>query len=100
MQKEKSYQLEKKVILELIGKIVEEVDGIHSIKRGLWGKNIKFRENPEGIDVSLGLIIKRGVSIPLVAEELQRKVKEELEKTLATPVKRIKVVIKGIRSSS
>ena len=100
MEEEKNYRVEKKVIIELISKIVKEVDGVYSIKKGILGKDIKIKETPEGPEIFLGLIVKRGTSVPVVVEELQRKIKQELEKTLTASVKKINIAIKGIKFSS
>jgi len=93
------YQIKKRVVVELISKVVSEVEEVHSIKKTLLGKNIKVKETREGKEILLGLIVKRGVSIPGVVEEVQKKLKEEIEKTLGIPVRKIDITIKGIKFS-
>ncbi len=97
MGTEKSYQVEKKVAVDLVRKIVKEVKGVHSIKRGLFGHHIRIKDTPEGTDVSIGLIAKRGSSVPALVEEIQGKLKQEMERTLGTALRKIDIVIKGIR---
>ncbi|MBE0477534.1 Asp23/Gls24 family envelope stress response protein [Candidatus Aerophobetes bacterium] len=99
MEKENSYEVEKKVTINLIKKIVREVDGVHSIKSGFLGKTIRIKQDFEGMDISLGLVLKRGTFIPEVAQEVQKKLKQEMEKTLGTSVRKIDIKIKGIKFS-
>jgi len=97
MIKKEGYEVEKKVVVELIRKSLAEVKGIHSIQRGLWGRSIKIRELKEGMEISLGLIVKEGNVVSQTVRDVQKKVKEEIEKTLETSVKRVDVKIKGIK---
>jgi len=97
LEKQNAYQVEKKVIVNLVKKLIKEVEAVHSIKTGLFGKNIRIKQNPEGIDIWLGLIIKRGTSIPKVAQEIQQKLKEEMERTLGTRIRKVDVVVKGVK---
>lgn len=100
MGKEGFYQVEKKVIINLVRKIVKEVETVHSVKTGLLGKNIRIKQNSEGMDIWLGLIVKRKTSIPATVEEVQKKIKQEIEKTLGTVVRKVDIVVKGIKFSS
>ena len=100
MEKEKTYQVEKKAAVDFIKKIIKEVSGVHSIKGNLLGKNIRIKQTSEGTDIRLGIIVKREASVPTVVKEIQEKLKQEMEKTLGTVVKRIDVTIKGIKFSS
>ncbi len=99
-KKDESYHVEKKALVGLIEELISEVSDVHSIKKGLLGKEIKIKNSGKGKILSLGVVVKRGVSIPIVVEEIQKKLKQELETTLGTPIERINVTIKGIRSSS
>lgn len=99
MKKERAYRVEKKVLVELVRKIVKEVEGVYSIKKGMLGGGIRIKQPPEGVEIWLGLIIKRGVSIPAVVEEVQSKLKKEIEATLGISVKKIGIVIKKIKFS-
>jgi len=99
VDKERAYEIEKKALIELAGKIIKGVDGVHSVKRGFFGKNIQAKQTPEGIEMKIGLVVKRGASIPAVVEEIQEKLKQEIEQSLGIEVKKIDVVIKGIKLS-
>ena len=99
MERESNYQVEKKVLINLIKKIVKEVDGVHSIKTGFLGKNIRMKQDFEGMDISLGLVLKRGTSVPQIAQEVQKKLKQEMEKTLGTSVRKVDIKVKGIKFS-
>lgn len=98
-KREEVYKIEKKAVVELISKVVSEVEGVYSIKKTLFRKNIKIKNMREGKEILLGLVVKRGVSIPLVVEEVQRKLKEEVERTLGAPIKKIDITVKGIKFS-
>jgi len=100
LEKEKTYQVEKKAVVDFIKKIIKEVNGVHSIKGNLFGKNIRIKQTPEGADIRLGIIVKREASVPAVVKEVQDKLKQEMEKTLGTVVKKIDVAVKGIKFSS
>lgn len=95
--KKEGYEIGKKVMVDLIKKSLAEVKGVHSIQRGLWGKSIKIKELKEGMEVSLGLIVKEGSIIPQTVRDAQKKIKEEIEKTLETSVKKVDIKIKGIK---
>jgi len=97
LKKESTYMMEKKAMFDLVVRSVKEIEEVHSIKRGIFGKNIKIKQNKEGIVIWLGLVIKRGVSVPQIVEKVQEKLKEEVEKTLEVPVKKIHIVVKGIK---
>ncbi|MCD6472862.1 Asp23/Gls24 family envelope stress response protein [Candidatus Aerophobetes bacterium] len=97
MMKKEGYEIGKKVMVDLIKKSLAEVKGVHSIQRGLWGKSIKIKELKEGMEVSLGLIVKEGSIIPQTVRDAQKKIKEEIEKTLETSVKKVDIKIKGIK---
>ena len=97
MIKKEGYEVEKKVVVKIIEKSLAEVKGVHSIQRGLWGKNIKIKELKEGMEISLGLIIKEGSVISQTVRDAQKKIKEEIEKTLEIPVKKVDIKIKGIK---
>lgn len=99
MEKEKAYQVEKKALVDLVSRTVREVEGVHAIKRGLFGKHIKIKETEEGMFISLGIIIRKGVSIPLVVEKVQRGLLEEVKIVLGAPVKKINITVKGIKFS-
>jgi len=96
---ERAYQIEKKAIIDLVKRLVSQIEGVHSLKRSLFGKSIKMKELEEGMEISLAIITKQGSSVPQIVEQTQKKLKDEIEKTLGTPVKKIDVVVKGIKFS-
>lgn len=94
------YEVDKKVTLQLIRKAVGQVEGIHSIRGSPLRAGIKVKELEEGLVVYLELLIREGGFIPQIVEETQRKVSEEIEKTLGTKVARVDIKITGIKSSA
>jgi uncharacterized alkaline shock family protein YloU len=96
----KGYEVDKKVTLGLIKKAVGQVEGIDSIKRSLFKEGIKVKKSEEGLVISLELLISEGGFVPQIVEEVQKKVKEEIEKTLGTKVAKVDIKIRGIKSSS
>ncbi len=96
---EKTYQIERKVIINLIRKLVSQIEGVYSLKKSLFGKGIKIKESEEGMEIYLALITKQESSVPQIVEETQKKLKDEIEKTLGSPVKKVDVVVKGIKFS-
>ncbi len=100
MAEAKGYEVDKKVTLGLIKKAVGQVEGIHSIKRNLFGEGIKVKRSEEGLAISLPLVIREGGFIPQIVEETQKKVSEEIEKTLGTKVVTVDIKIRGIKPSS
>lgn len=100
MSKAEGYEVDKKVTLGLIKKAVGQVEGIHGIKRSLFKEGIKVKKSEEGLAISLELLISEGGFVPQIVEEVQKKVKEEIEKTLGTKVAKVDIKIRGIKSSS
>jgi len=98
--KEEVYEVDKKVISGLIKKALKEVEGVYAVKRGLWGERIKIEYLQEGIGLSLELIIKEGNAIPQLVEEIQKKVKQEVQRVLDKPVTKVNIKIKGIKYTS
>ncbi len=98
--KEEGYEVDRKVIGGIIKKALNEVEGIYAVKRSLWGERIKIESLPDGMGLSLELIIKEGITIPQLVEETQKKVKQEVERVLDKPVSKINIKIKGIKHIS
>ena len=59
-----------------------------------------MKESEKGLDLSLALIVEEGALLPRVVEEVQKKVSEELQRSLDTSVGRVDIKIKGIKLSS
>ncbi|MFQ5834928.1 MAG: Asp23/Gls24 family envelope stress response protein [bacterium] len=100
MAEAQGYEVDKKVTLELIKRAVGQVEGIHSIKSNLFRQGIKVKKLEEGMTISLELLIRQGGFVPQIVEETQKKVSEEIEKTLGTKVAKVDIKIRGIKSSS
>jgi len=98
--KQEGYEVDRKVISGLIKKALNQVEGIYAVKRGLWREGIKIEYLPEGIGLSLQLIIKEGNAIPQLVEETQKKVKQEVQRVLDKRVAKINIKIKGIKHIS
>ena len=52
-----------------------------------------------GLDISLALIVEEGVFLPRVVEAVQKKVSEEMQRSLGTSVARVDIKIVGIKFS-
>lgn len=94
---EKTYKIEKKVLTKLIKKEIKQIEGVWSVKKGLFGDNIQIKQTPEGTEIKIGLVVKKGNFIPTIVEEVQKRIKEEIEENLGIKVKKIDVIIKGIK---
>jgi len=94
------YEVDKRVVGEIIKKALGEVEGIHAVKRSLFGEGIKIEFLKEGIGISLELIIKEGNAIPQLVEETQKKVKQEVQRVLEKPLLEVNIGIKGIKYTS
>ncbi len=99
MSEERKYEIDRKVIVEIIKKTLNRIEGIHSVKKSLWGEDINIKVSDEGLKLRLGLIVKSNTVIPEVAEKANQELKETIEKTLGLPVIDLKIKIKGIKFS-
>lgn len=99
MEKEEKYEVDKKVTLELIERVLSQIQGVYSLKKDLWGRGIRMKESERGLDVSLALVVEEGVLIPHMAEEVQNKVAEEVERSLGTSIARVDIKIDGMKFS-
>lgn len=97
LEKEVKYEVDRKVTLELIKRVLSRIQGVYSVKKDLWKKGIRMRELEGGLGVSLALVVEEGVLIPQMAEEVQKKVSEELEKTLGISIARVDIKIEGMK---
>jgi len=59
-----------------------------------------MKDSEKGLDIFLALIVEEGSLIPQVVEEVQKKVSEEVQRSLGTSVARVNIKIKGIKFSS
>ncbi len=58
-----------------------------------------MKESEKGLDISLALIVEEKTFLPRVVEEVQKKVSEEVQRSLGTSVSRVDIKIKGIKFS-
>lgn len=85
-----------------------EIDGVAAMSGGLvrgiaemlgrknLSKGVKLEETDEGVIVELNLIVDFEVNIPEVTEEVQRNVKNSLEKMTGVDVKAVNINVLGI----
>ena len=92
---EVDYRVDKSALKSFVETVVTEVQGI-SIKHGVLGKEIRVKEHPDGIDISLGLVVSRGKAVPGIVRELRDRLAAELESTLDNPLRRIHITIRKI----
>ena len=59
-----------------------------------------MKDSEKGLDISLALIVEEGTLIPRLVEEVQKKVSEEIQRSLGNSVARVNIKIKGIKFSS
>jgi len=98
-EKKKNYRVDKKVVINLVKNSLAKIEGIYSLKKSLWGEEVKIREKETEMEIELGLIVKEGCYIPQIVQQAQKDVKEEIEKTLGISVTKINIRIRGIKSS-
>jgi len=98
--KEGDYEVDRKVIIELVKKAINKVEGVVAVKKGLWGEKIKIKFLEKEIEIFLELIIEAGKAIPPLVEETQERVKQEVEKVLEKSVTKVNIKIKGIKHIS
>jgi len=97
LEKEVKYEVDRKVTLKLIKRVLSRIQGVYSVKKDLWRKGIRMRELEGGLGVSLALVVEEGVLIPQMAEEVQKKVSEEVERSLGISIARVDIKIEGIK---
>jgi len=92
---EKDYRVDSRALKTFVEKIVEETRGV-GIRRTLFGKEVKVKEYPEGIDVSLGLVVSRGEEVPNIVREFRERLSGELQHTFSTPLRQVHITIRKI----
>ncbi|MEL7625242.1 MAG: Asp23/Gls24 family envelope stress response protein [Anaerolineaceae bacterium] len=63
-----------------------------------FGVNVKTEE--DGVSIELNLVIEYGLRIKSVTDSVADSVKYAVEKTMAVPVKRVDVHVRGLRVSN
>ena len=73
-------------------------DGFYELlKRDNFSKGVIINNKPEGIEVDLYVVISYGVKVTEVVNEIQKRVKYTLEKTLNMDVCSVNVYVQGIK---
>ena len=97
------------VIATIVGLAVAEVPGIASMSGGLVGgiaeilgkkardKGIKIGLVDNCITIEISIVVDYGIKIPEVAWEIQKKVKDKVEKLTGNNVKTVNIIVQGVR---
>lgn len=73
-------------------------DGFYELlKKENFSKGVIIKNRPEGIEVDLYVVISYGVKVTEVVNEIQKRVKYTLEKTLNMDVCAVNVYVQGIK---
>ena len=56
-----------------------------------------MRELEGGLGISLALVVEEGVPIPEMVEEVQKKISEELERSLGISITKVDIRIEGMK---
>lgn len=102
-------QISDEAIVVIAGMAALEVEGmadmstsmageiVEKLGRKSSGKGVKIRRLEEGITLDLYVIMDFGVCIPEVALEVQRRVKNAVEKLTGLSILEINITVQGIR---
>lgn len=101
-------QISDDAIVVIAGMAALEVDGmadmsssmageiVEKLGRKSSGKGVKIRRLEEGITIDLYVIMDFGTCIPEVALEVQRRVKDAVEKLTGLSILEVNVTVQGI----
>ncbi|MCM8769007.1 MAG: Asp23/Gls24 family envelope stress response protein [Candidatus Omnitrophica bacterium] len=103
-------KIDTEVLASIAGVAAMGVPGVHRIKTGLVaGITHLFRKRPDaGIHVVVGegevsftlsIVVDYGVNIPEVTFQVQKKIREEVEKMSGLKVSRVDVLVRGVNLS-
>ena len=104
-------QVHKKVLAEIIYNAICEIDGVSLIQPHLIGKVAQLlgRKNYPGIEIKglddepsleIKVLIRYGLNIPRVAQEIQNAVKQAVERTAEISLSDINVNVQGVERRS
>jgi len=104
-------QVHKEVLAEIIYNAVCEIDGVSLIKPHLIGRVARIfgRKSYPGIEIKglgdepsleIKVLIRYGLNIPRVAQEIQNAVKQAVERTAEISLNDINVNVQGIERRS
>jgi uncharacterized alkaline shock family protein YloU len=91
------YEVDRKVMVELVKKTLSDVEGVQGIKRGLWGDDLRVRSSKEGVRLRLGIVVKEGVTVPTVAQTATEQLRHNIQTTLGLPIADLKLTVRGIK---
>ena len=103
---------EVKINYDVIARIVHlscvEVPGVHSVGGGFSlsdllpnkssSKGVRISENENGYVIEVHVIMKFGVEMGKTAQEIQRRISDQIDKKTSSPVSKIDVVIEGVET--
>ncbi|MBT7855103.1 MAG: Asp23/Gls24 family envelope stress response protein [Opitutae bacterium] len=103
---------EVKINHDVIARIVHlsciEVPGVHSVGGGFSfsdlipnkssSKGVRISENENGYVIEVHVIMKFGVEMGKTAQEIQRRISDQIDKMTSSPVSKIDVVIEGVET--
>jgi uncharacterized alkaline shock family protein YloU len=103
---------EVKINYDVIARIVHlscvEVPGVHSVGGGFSlsdllpnkssSKGVRISENENGYVIEVHVIMKFGVEMGKTAQEIQRRISDQVDKMTSSPVSKIDVVIEGVET--
>ena len=92
-----AYEVDRKVMVELVKKTLGDVEGVYGIKRSMWGDDLRVKSGDKGVRLRVGIVVKEGVTIPAVAEAASEQLKHSIETTLGLPVANLKLTVRAIK---
>ena len=123
MKKDNSYEIptatadpsslgEVKINHDVIARIVHlsciEVPGVHSVGGGFsfsdlipaksTNKGVRISEDDSGYVIEVRVIMEFGVEMGKPAQEIQRRVSDQIDKMTSSPVSRVDVIIEGVET--
>ena len=103
---------EVKINHDVIARIVHlsciEVPGVHSVGGGFsfsdlilaknTNKGVRISEEDGGYVIEVRVIMEFGVEMGKTAQEIQRRVSDQIDKMTSSPVSRVDVIIEGVET--
>lgn len=100
-------RISKEVLCTIAGTAASEVEGVERVaaspvdfkgmlSRRSFPKAVSISLNDDMAEITLRLILKQGVKIPVVSERVQRAVKESIQSMTAITVSKVNIVVEGI----
>lgn len=103
---------EVKINHDVIARIVHlsciEVPGVHSVGGGFSfsdlipaknaNKGVRISEEDGGYVIEVRVIMEFGVEMGKTAQEIQRRVSDQIDKMTSSPVSRVDVIIEGVET--